>query len=345
MKYCPTCETRYDEEILRFCMKDGTPLLEDEEPIFVEMPSENLESADDDDAGDVTVIRRNISVPPLPPEDFEEESFEPEQPPPPRIVVPTSPEPARYQARVIPPYLPPPRSNTFKVVILTMLGTTAVLGIGAIGFWFLRNDPPANTNVNLNANLGNVNTNVNTNLGFDGNFNFNTNTAFNANFNSNVNSNANLKTPTPTPRPSPSATPSPSPTRTPDDDGTPIPTRPPFPTPTPIIIRPGGSPSPRINPTPSNRPVNSGVLNGRALSLPTPTYPPIARQVKAAGQVTVQVAVDELGNVVSAKAISGHPLLRQSAETAARQSKISPVRIDNQNVRSSGVLVYNFRNR
>ena len=27
MKYCPTCNTRYDEEILRFCMKDGTPLV------------------------------------------------------------------------------------------------------------------------------------------------------------------------------------------------------------------------------------------------------------------------------------------------------------------------------
>ena len=338
MKYCPTCETRYDEEILRFCMKDGTPLLDEEEPNFIEMPSESLESPDEDDAGDVTVIRRNISVPPLPPEDFEEESFEPEQPPPPRIVVPTSPEPAPYQAR--PRIVPPPESNTFKVVILTMLGTIAVLGIGAAGFWFLRNDAPANVNVNLNANLGNVNTNVNTNLGFDGNFNFNTNVNLNTNSNSNANSNANLKTPTPTPRPSPSVTPSPIPTRTPDDDETPTPARTPFPTPTPIIIRPGGSPSPRMNPTPSNRPANSGVLNGRAMRLPTPYYPPIAKQMRASGEVRVQVAVDERGNVISAKAVSGHPLLRQSAESAARQSKF---RVDHQNVPISGELVYTFK--
>lgn len=255
MKYCPKCNTRYDEEILRFCMKDGTPLLEEEEPNFVEMPSESIENEDEDDAGDVTVIRRNIPVPPLPPEDFAEESFEPEQPPPPRIVVPTSPEPAPYQARPV-QYLPPPKSNTFKVVVLTMLGTIAVLGIGAIGFSFLQNDNPGNTNVNINANFDNVNTNVNTNLGIDGNFNFNTNVNSNTNLNANFDANSNIKTPTP--RPNPSVTPSPSPTKTPDEDETPTPTRTPFPartpfpTPSPIIIRPGVSPSPRLNATPSN---------------------------------------------------------------------------------------------
>jgi hypothetical protein len=69
MKYCPTCETRYDEDILRFCMKDGTPLLDEAEPNFIEMPSENLEAPavevpDEDDPSEHTVIRRNIPVPP-----------------------------------------------------------------------------------------------------------------------------------------------------------------------------------------------------------------------------------------------------------------------------------------
>ena len=36
------------------------------------------------------------------------------------------------------------------------------------------------------------------------------------------------------------------------------------------------------------------------------------------GQVAVQVVVDERGNIISARAISGHPLLRQAAENAAR---------------------------
>jgi len=57
----------------------------------------------------------------------------------------------------------------------------------------------------------------------------------------------------------------------------------------------------------------------------------------------VQVSVDQRGNVVSARAISGHPLLRQAAESAARQSKINPVKVGNQNVGLTGVLLYNFR--
>ncbi len=42
MKYCPVCQTRYDEEIMRFCTKDGTPLIDEEAPNFVEMPSEDV---------------------------------------------------------------------------------------------------------------------------------------------------------------------------------------------------------------------------------------------------------------------------------------------------------------
>ena len=57
MKYCPVCQTRYDEEIMRFCTKDGTPLIDEEAPNFTEMPSEDSESSEDD-FGAETVIRR-----------------------------------------------------------------------------------------------------------------------------------------------------------------------------------------------------------------------------------------------------------------------------------------------
>jgi hypothetical protein len=57
----------------------------------------------------------------------------------------------------------------------------------------------------------------------------------------------------------------------------------------------------------------------------------------------VEVSVDETGRVTSARAVSGHPLLRGSAEMAAKQSRINPVRIDNENVKTTGVLIYNFR--
>ena len=65
----------------------------------------------------------------------------------------------------------------------------------------------------------------------------------------------------------------------------------------------------------------------------------MAKQVGAAGQVRVQVSVDGNGNVVSARALTGHPLLRSAAENAARQSKM---RIDAANM--TGQIVYNFRN-
>ncbi|MEO7674877.1 MAG: energy transducer TonB [Pyrinomonadaceae bacterium] len=340
MKYCPTCKTRYDEEILRFCMKDGTPLIEEDEPVFIQMPSESIDDPEDDDPAEVTIIRKNIPAPP-PPNAIDEISFTPDATPSAqRIVVPTTDEPASGQprSRVIPPYQPPPQSNTAKVVMLTIVGTLAVLAVGAIGFRFLRNDSVDNSNINtnFNSNIENVNTNLNTNIGFDTNFNFNMNANFNTNSLSNINTNTNTRTPTPTPRPSPSSTPSPSPT--PDDDGTPTPTRTPAPTQTPIDVRPPSTPSPRMNPLPTNRPANGGVLNGRAVSLPAPAYPPIAKQMRASGEVRVQIAVDERGNVISARAVSGHPLLRQSAETAARRSKI---RSNGQS--ELGELVYNFR--
>ena len=323
MKYCPTCNTRYDEEILRFCMKDGTPLLDEDEPKFVAMPSESLGELEEDDPSDVTVVRRNN--PGAEPQDDR-----------PRIVVPTYEEARRQEARarVAPPYYPPQKPNTAKVVILTILGTLVVVGIVGGGVWLLqRNGANSNTNVNANMNA-NANVNANTNLGIDTNFNFNLNANFNSSTNLNTNVNANVKTPTPTPKPSPSVTPSP----TPDEDATPAPSRTPLPTPQPTIIRPGGSPTPRPVATPP-RNLNGGLLNGMAVNLARPVYPPLAKQVGASGQVRVQVSVDANGNVVSARAVSGHPLLRSAAENAARQSKM---RGDAAN--TTGELLYNFKN-
>ena len=77
------------------------------------------------------------------------------------------------------------------------------------------------------------------------------------------------------------------------------------------------------------------ILNGKAVSLPKPVYPPAARGARASGAVNVQVEIDEKGDVVSAKAISGHPLLRAAAEQAARQAKFKAVK-------AAGILTFNF---
>lgn len=88
--------------------------------------------------------------------------------------------------------------------------------------------------------------------------------------------------------------------------------------------------------------ISDGVVNGKATSLPKPPYPQTARAVGASGKVDVQVMIDEFGNVISAKAISGHPLLRDAAERAARSAKFSPTYLTKQPVKVSGLIVYNF---
>ena len=99
---------------------------------------------------------------------------------------------------------------------------------------------------------------------------------------------------------------------------------------------------PQSAPDGQRKPVTGGVLNGKAISKPQPPYPAIARTARASGQVTVQITVDEGGRVISASAVSGHPLLRQAAESAARQARFSPTLLSGQPVKVTGVITYNF---
>jgi periplasmic protein TonB len=101
-------------------------------------------------------------------------------------------------------------------------------------------------------------------------------------------------------------------------------------------------PPPEVKPTPPRAPISGGVLNGKAISLPKPAYPPIARAAHASGTVVVQVLIDENGNVVSAKPLSGHPLLQAVAVGAARQARFSPTKLSGQPVKVTGVIQYNF---
>lgn len=93
---------------------------------------------------------------------------------------------------------------------------------------------------------------------------------------------------------------------------------------------------------PPHAPISGGVLNGKAISLPKPPYPAIARSAHASGQVTVQVLIDENGNVISAHAVSGHPLLQAVAVAAARQARFTPTKLSGQPVKVNGVIIYNF---
>ena len=102
-------------------------------------------------------------------------------------------------------------------------------------------------------------------------------------------------------------------------------------------------PPPAATPKPTpHAPISGGVLNGKAVHLVTPPYPAIARSAHASGAVQVQVLIDENGNVISAHAVSGHPLLQASAVAAARASKFTPTKLSGQPVKVNGVIIYNF---
>ena len=109
----------------------------------------------------------------------------------------------------------------------------------------------------------------------------------------------------------------------------------------PVRIADEPPPPPEAKPTP-RAPISGGVLNGKAINLPKPGYPPIARAAHASGTVVVQVLIDENGSVVSASAVSGHPLLINAAVSAARQAKFSPTKLSGQPVKVTGVIQYNF---
>jgi protein TonB len=90
------------------------------------------------------------------------------------------------------------------------------------------------------------------------------------------------------------------------------------------------------------KPVSGGVLNGKAISLPAPVYPDIARRAGAAGVVQVEVVIDINGKVISAKATTGPAVLRQAAEMAARLARFNPTLLSGQPMRIAGVINYNF---
>jgi TonB family protein len=107
----------------------------------------------------------------------------------------------------------------------------------------------------------------------------------------------------------------------------------------------GGVPDPDGVPgkEPGPQRVSGGVLAGRAIYVVSPSYPAMAKQAGIEGSVVVEVVLDELGMVACARSISGHPLLREAAETAAWRWTFSPTLLEGTPVRVIGTITFNFR--
>ncbi len=96
-----------------------------------------------------------------------------------------------------------------------------------------------------------------------------------------------------------------------------------------------------VKPPPVHR--KSTLLNSSAIYLPKPPYPRLAGTLNLEDTVNVQVMIDEKGNVISAKAASGHPFFRSVSEQAARNAKFSPTILNGVPVKVTGVIVYRFK--
>ena len=115
---------------------------------------------------------------------------------------------------------------------------------------------------------------------------------------------------------------------------------------------PGALPSPpppikieepkKFEPKPTILRRSGGVLQGAAVKRVHPAYPPLAKTARISGSVTVEVTIDEEGNVISAHAISGHALLKKACEDSALKWKFNPTKLSGEPVKVIGTITFNF---
>jgi len=91
------------------------------------------------------------------------------------------------------------------------------------------------------------------------------------------------------------------------------------------------------------KPPHVGDLMNRVQDQPAPQYPALAQAAGLYGKVELQVIVDETGQIISARAISGPPLLGEAAMEAAYRARLVPVEKDGKPIKVTGYLNYQFQ--
>src|SRR5262249_53691560 len=93
----------------------------------------------------------------------------------------------------------------------------------------------------------------------------------------------------------------------------------------------GGPPPPPVaGPAPRKGPYRVGgeVKAPHLIAQVEPAYPPVARVAKVEGIVVIDAVIDEHGDVVQARAISGPPLLIAAALQAVLKRRYEPTVLD-----------------
>jgi periplasmic protein TonB len=109
----------------------------------------------------------------------------------------------------------------------------------------------------------------------------------------------------------------------------------PPPPPTPEVKKPDPPPAQKLL-------IRSHILQGSAIRRVEPPYPRIAREAGVRGTVVVEVTINMDGNVISARALSGHALLKEVSAAAARGWKWRPTMLNNLPVKVVGTITFNF---
>lgn len=94
--------------------------------------------------------------------------------------------------------------------------------------------------------------------------------------------------------------------------------------------------------TPSIIRRSEGVIQGNAVNRVTPDYPDLAKRSNVSGEVRVDIVIGERGEVISARAVSGHPTLQAAALRAAKQWKFNPTMLNGVPVKVEGILTFRF---
>ncbi len=96
-------------------------------------------------------------------------------------------------------------------------------------------------------------------------------------------------------------------------------------------------------PEPAPEFIHVGTLtSSNAERMSMPQYPAIAARSRIEGRVTVEVELNEKGNVIKADAVNGPSILRGPAEDAAKRSKFKPYEYNGTPIKAKGMIVYDF---
>ncbi|MEW6207329.1 MAG: TonB family protein [Acidobacteriota bacterium] len=87
---------------------------------------------------------------------------------------------------------------------------------------------------------------------------------------------------------------------------------------------------------------SGSLLQRDAVRQVIPMYPPLAKAARVVGLVVIEITINENGDVISARAISGHQFLKEAALAAARGWKFRPVKTQGEPVRIIGNITFNF---